>query len=109
MDYDLRIEGFCLDEEMKEELLLRCRRIVLGVGAGHPVRAAIRQLEGRVQGRIEVALPGRRVSAVVWRSDPVEAMEGAANAVIDALGDSVQEVECLSDWAEQEVAVSTLQ
>ena len=85
MDYDLRIEGFSMDEDLEEQLLLRCRRVVLGVGSRHPVRVNIRQVEGRVQGRVDVVLPGRRVSAVVWRSDPVNALEGVVNAVIEAV------------------------
>lgn len=88
MKYDLRCEGFPVDEEMRELLLLRGRRIVLGVGPGHPVQMTIRQVDGRVQGRVDVTLPGRRVSAVVWRSDPVTAMEAAAEAVLDALAEA---------------------
>lgn len=93
MDYDLRIEGFSMDEDLEEQLLLQCRRVVLGVGSGHSVRVSIRQVEGRVQGRVDVVLPGRRVSAVVWRSDPVEALEGVVNAVIDAV-EKVMPVSC---------------
>ncbi len=93
MDYDLRIEGFSMDEDLEEQLLLRCRRVVLGVGSRHPVRVSIRQVDGRVQGRVDVVLPGRRVSAVVWRSDPVTALEGVVNAVIDAV-EKVMHVSC---------------
>ncbi len=106
MDFDLRVEGFSLDEKMREELMLRCRRVVLGVGSGLPVRAAIRQVEGRVQGRIEVQLPGRRVSAVVWRSDPIEAMEGAVSAVIDAVEQGSGELSGFERWGEPLLALS---
>jgi hypothetical protein len=88
MDYDLRCEGFPVDEEMRERLLLRGRRIVLGVGPGRPVRMVVKQVEGRVQGRIDVTLPGRRVSAVVWRADPLSAMEAATDAIIGALDEA---------------------
>jgi hypothetical protein len=94
MDYDLRCEGFPVDEEMRELLLLRGRRIVLGVGPGNPVQMTVRQVEGRVQGRIDITLPGRRVSAVVWRSDPVSAMEAASDAIIDALADAALLPKC---------------
>jgi len=94
MKYDLRCEGFPVDEEMRELLLLRGRRLVLGVGAAHPVQMTIRQVDGRVQGRVDVALPGRRVSAVVWRSDPLKAMEAAATAVLDALSEAHLLPEC---------------
>jgi len=94
MNYDLRCEGFPVDEEMKELLLLRGRRIVLGVGAGHPVRMTVRQVEGRIQGRVDVTLPGRRVTAVVWRSDPIKAMEAAADAVLDAISESQLTAKC---------------
>ena len=86
MNYDLRTEGFSLDEDLREELLLRCRKVVLGVEPGCAVEVTIRQVEGRVQARIEISMPGRRVSAVVWRSDPLDAMDSAAGAVLDAVG-----------------------
>jgi len=94
MNYDLRCEGFPVDEEMRELLLLRGRRIVLGVGSGHPVQMTVRQVDGRIQGRIDVTLPGRRVTAVVWRSDPVTAMEAAADAVLEALSESCLATKC---------------
>ncbi len=109
MDYDLRIEGFSMDEDLEEQLLLRCRRVVLSVGSRHPVRVNIRQVDGRVQGRVDVVLPGRRVSAVVWRSDPVKALEGVANAVIDAV-EKVMPLSCeRGGSATLEEAFSTLQ
>ena len=109
MDYDLRIEGFSMDEDLEEQLLLRCRRVVLGVGSRHPVRVNIRQVDGRVQGRVDVVLPGRMVSAVVWRSDPIKALEGVVNAVIDAV-EKVMPVSCeRGGSATYEEAFSTLQ
>lgn len=108
MNFDLLIQGFSIDEEMREELMLRCRRIVLGVGSGVPVRATIRQVEGRVQGRIEVRLPGRRVSAVVWRTDPMDAMEGAVDAVMDAVGRG-EDLEGFGVWGQAATALSTHQ
>lgn len=108
MNFDLLVQGFAIDEEMREELMLKCRRIVLGVGSGVPVRATIRQVEGRVQGRIEVRLPGRRVSAVVWRTDPLDAMEGAVDAVMDAVGNGTQSTG-FGGWGEQVVAFSSHQ
>jgi hypothetical protein len=106
MNYDLRCEGFPVDEEMRELLLLRGRRIVLGVGCDRPVQMTVRQVEGRVQGRVDVTLPGRRVSAVVWRSDPLTAMEAAADAVLDALSEArlLPECDCCTG-----VEVSSLQ
>jgi hypothetical protein len=94
MNYDLRCEGFPVDEEMRELLLLRGRRIVLGVGPGHPVQMTVRQVDGRVQARIDVTLPGRRVSAVVWRSEPLAAMEAASDAIVDALTEACLMPKC---------------
>lgn len=88
MNYQLRCEGFPVDEELREALLLRGRRIILGVGPGYPVEMTVRQIEGRIQGRIDIALPGRRVTAVVWRTDPVIAMEAAVEAILDALSEA---------------------
>jgi hypothetical protein len=106
MDYELRCEGFPLDDELKETLLLRGRRIVLEAGEGLPVRMLVRQVDGRVQGRIEVSLPGRIVSAVVWRSDPVVALEAAISAVMDAL--AAQRSRLRNGWSTS-AEVSTLQ
>jgi hypothetical protein len=108
MNFDLRVEGFAIDDEMREQLMLRCRRVVLGVGPEVPVKATVRQIDGRVQGRVEVKLPGRRVSAVVWRADPIEAMEGAVSAVVDAV-DLGREVAVFSGWPEPMIEVSSLQ
>ena len=108
MNYDLRVEGFSMDEDLKEELLLRCRKVVLGVEPGCPVAVSIRQVEGRVQGRIEITLPGRKVSAVVWRSDPLSAMDSAAQAVMDAVGAEAEGMSFVGSGF-SEAAFSTLQ
>ena len=87
MDYDLNYEGFPVDDELEERLLLAGRRVVLEVGPQNPIRMTVRQLDGRVQGRVELVLPGRRITAVVWRSDPVAALSAAVTAVLSAIED----------------------
>jgi len=67
MDYELRFEGFPVDDELRERLLLDGRRFVLEVAAAHPVRMAVRQIDGFVQGRVEIRLPARRVEVLVRR------------------------------------------
>ena len=85
MNYDLRCEGFALDEELQERLLLQARSVVLNANSDQKVNITVRQIDGRVQGRIEVVLPGRKISSVVWRSNPVDAVAGAARAVTEAI------------------------
>ncbi|MFO8072994.1 MAG: hypothetical protein R6V85_14060 [Polyangia bacterium] len=87
MDYRLTCEGFPPDDELREQLLLRGRSVVLHTGGHSPVRLSVKQVEGRVQGRVEVILPDRRLSAVVWRAEPLAAIEDAAAALLDVLGE----------------------
>jgi hypothetical protein len=85
MNYDLKCEGFPLDEELNDRLLLCGREFVLEVGEENPVRMSIRQIDGLVQGRVEIELPQRRLSAFVRRTDPVSAMQAAIEAIRQAL------------------------
>lgn len=85
MNYELRCEGFPIDEELKHRLLLCGRDFVLEVGASYPVRMAVTQIDGLVQSRVDLTLPSRRLSALVRRKDPVRAMEAAITAIRQAL------------------------
>jgi hypothetical protein len=87
MGVELRCEGFCLDEELEERLLIACRRIVLASGWDRRFAATIRLVEGRMQARLELFVPGRRIFSIVWRDDPVEAMEGAVEALAAVVAD----------------------
>jgi len=108
MDYDLRCEGFPHDEDLEERLLLRGRRAILSAGSRRPVRMTVKQVDGRVQGRVEIVLADRRVSAVVWRRDPEDALGAATDAVMDAIGEDPEEDYTLSRGGEAE-EISTLQ
>ena len=88
MGLELRCEGFCLDDTLEERLLIACRRVVLAAGWDCPLSASIRFVEGRMQARLELLVPGRRVFAIVWRDDPVEAMAGACEALVSVLGEA---------------------
>jgi hypothetical protein len=85
MNYELRCEGFPTDDDLEEKLLLSGRKFLLAIGPDRPVRLSVKQIDGLVQGRVEVCLPGRRVSAVVRRRDPVAALEAALATVREAL------------------------
>ena len=109
MDYDLKCEGFPVDHDLEERLLLTGRRLVVEVGPSHPVRLTVRQVDGRVQGRAELVLPGRRLTAVVWRSEPVAALSAAVSAVLAVLEEGADDpAPRAGAWALEE-AVSTLQ
>ena len=89
MGFELKCEGFCLDDSLKDRLLIAGRRAVVAAGWDRPLKATIRLIEGRMQARLELFLPGRRIYSIVWRDDPVEAMERAADALISAaVGDA---------------------
>ncbi|MCP4675610.1 MAG: hypothetical protein GY854_08930 [Deltaproteobacteria bacterium] len=85
MNYELRCEGFPMDEELHDRLLLCGRKFVLEIGASHRVRMVVKQIDGLVQSRVELALPSRKISALVRRKDPIAAMKAAINALRDAL------------------------
>ncbi len=85
MNYELRCEGFPMDEELHEELLLSGRKFVIEIGADHHVKMTVKQIDGLVQSRVEVTLPKRRISALVRRKDPVLAIAAAIDALRDAL------------------------
>jgi len=87
MGLELRCEGFCLDENLEERLLIACRRVILASGWDCPLAASIRLIEGRMQARLELFVPGRRIFSIVWRDDPEEAMDGAADALVAVVGD----------------------
>jgi hypothetical protein len=84
MEFELKCEGFCLEDALKDRLLIAGRRAVVAAGWDHPLIATIRLIEGRMQARLELFLPGRRIYSIVWRDDPVEAMERAVDALISA-------------------------
>lgn len=84
MGFELKCEGFCLDDALRDRLLIAGRRALVAAGWDRPLAATIRQIEGRMQARLELVLPGRRIFSIVWRDDPVEAMERAADALISA-------------------------
>ena len=85
MNYELRCEGFPIDEELKHKLLLCGREFVLEIGERYPVRMAVKQVDGLVQSRVDLTLPSRRLSALVRREDPVLAMKAAITALREAL------------------------
>lgn len=85
MDYDLKCEGFLADDELEERLLLDGRRLVIAAGPCRPVRMILRQIEGRIQARVEVLLSSRRLTAVVWRFDPESALAAAVDVLLEAL------------------------
>jgi len=87
MGLELRCEGFCLDDDLEERLMIACRRVVLASGWDCPLAASIRLVEGRMQARLELFVPGRRIFSIVWRDDPEEAMEGAVDALVAVVGD----------------------
>jgi hypothetical protein len=87
MGLELRCEGFCPDEILEERLLFACRRAALAAGWDSPIAASIRLIEGRMQARLELFVPGRRIFSIVWRDDPVEAMEGAVEALVAVVGE----------------------
>ena len=84
MGFELKCEGFCLDDALRDRLLVAGRRGVVAAGWDRPLVATVRLIEGRMQARLELFLPGRRVFAIVWRDDPVEAMERAVDALVAA-------------------------
>lgn len=85
MNYELQCEGFPLDDELEDRLLLCGRQLVLDVGGNHAVRMAVKQVDGLVQGRVELALPRRRLSVIVRRQDPIAAMQAAIGALRETL------------------------
>jgi hypothetical protein len=85
MNYELKCEGFPIDEDLKHRLLLCGREFVLEIGKNYPVRMAVRQIDGFVQSRVDLTLPSRRLSALVRRKDPVVAMKAAITAIRQAL------------------------
>ena len=85
MNYELKCEGFPLDEELRHRLLMCGREFVLEVGHACPVRMAVKQIDGLVQSRIDLTLPSRRLSALVRRKDPILAMEAAIAAIRQAI------------------------
>jgi hypothetical protein len=84
MEFELRCEGFWLDDALRDRLLMVGRRAMVASGWDRPLSALIRHIEGRMQVRLELQLPGRRIFTVVWRDDPVEAMEKAVDALVCA-------------------------
>lgn len=82
MNYELKCEGFATDDELREQLLLCGRKLVLELGDECPIEMLVKQIDGTVQGRVDLLLPNRRMSASVRRDDPVLAL----NAAIEALG-----------------------
>ncbi|MCP4603935.1 MAG: hypothetical protein GY847_26005 [Proteobacteria bacterium] len=85
MNYKLQCEGFPIDHDLYDRLLLCGRKFVLEIGANHHVRMNVKQIDGLVQSRVEVTLPTRKVSSLVRRKDPISAMEAAINALREAL------------------------
>ncbi len=85
MNYKLHCEGFPLDEDLRDKLLLCGRKLVLKMGIKGPVQMSIKQINGLVQSRVELELPSRRVSALVRRKDPEVAMQAAIDALHQAL------------------------
>ena len=85
MDYELKCEGFLADEDLEERLLLCCRRLLMAAGPSHPVRVALRQIDGHILARVEVFLSCRRLTAVVWRFDPEAALDAAVEVLLDSL------------------------
>lgn len=85
MKYELRYEGFPIDDDLHERLLLACRRFLIELGTDRPVQLLVKQIDGHVQGRVEVHLPGRWITALVQRADPVEALEAAMRTARDAI------------------------
>ena len=86
MNYKLRFEGFGLDDELREKVLQCAREFVLRFGNEHPLKIAVKQVDGLVQSRVELALNSRRVSALVRRKDPVLATRAAIEAIGEVLG-----------------------
>ncbi len=106
MDYDLKCEGFLADEDLEERLLLGGRRLVIAAGPRHSVRMSLRQVDGRIQARVEVLHSERRLTAVVWRFDPETALEAAVDVLLETL-DSLPPA--IPPVFEETDSVSTLQ
>lgn len=87
MNYQLRFEGFGLDEELREKLMQCVRDFVLRIGPDHLLEVAVKQVDGLVQSRVEIALASRTLSALVRRKDPVAATEAAIQALAEVLKD----------------------
>ncbi len=85
MDYKLQCEGFPLDEDLRDRLLLCGRKLILKIDAKGPVQMSIKQIDGLVQSRIELVLPSRKISALVRRKDPEVAMQAAVDALHQAI------------------------
>jgi len=109
MGVELRCEGFCLDDELEERLLTACRQIALATGLDRRFAATLRLVEGRMQARLELFVPGRRIFSIVWRDDPVEAMEGAVEALAAVVDDPREGAGDQWPAARSSFEVSTLQ
>jgi len=82
MEFDLKCEGFCPDDALKDRLLIAGRRAVAAAGWNRPLTASLLLIDGRIQARLELLLPGRRIFSIVWRDDPIEAMEKAVDGIV---------------------------
>ena len=86
MGCQLQFEGFRLNDEVRDELMLRVREFAGRLGKNYPVQVAVKQVDGMVQSRVELALSQRTVSAVVLRKDPLHATQIAIDALAEIVG-----------------------
>ncbi len=86
MGCQLQCEGFRLNDEVRDELMFRVREFAGRVGKSYPVQVAVKQVDGLVQSRVELALSQRKVSAVVLRKDPLLATQIAIDALAEIVG-----------------------
>lgn len=84
MAYELKYEGISPDEALEDKLLLQCRRVVVDMEPESVVKFIIRQIDGKIQARVEVVYAGKRLSVVVWRNDPEAALGAAVDATMEA-------------------------
>jgi hypothetical protein len=85
MSYKLNYDGLLPDEKLEERLLFQCRKLVVATGHKGNIVFYLRQIEGKVQSRVEISFAGRRLSVIVWRSTPLESLEAAIDAAVDAI------------------------
>ena len=87
MNFELNVEGFSTDEELKERLLICVRKFLMESAVNIPVRLSVKLIDGYVQCRIDMNLETRKLSAFVRRKDPEQSVRAAVSAMDEALRD----------------------
>ncbi len=82
---ELHGEGLTIDDALREELLACVRNIQCSERECSLVSIRIKRIDGRVQSRIGITLARRRISALVYRDDPLSATRAGIVAINKSL------------------------